>query len=181
MDNTNLLKGLISRKIILLILLGPIVLTALLLLVSAIFFNNEEAIIGYLENLNNNPDNTKLFFLAFSYAVYGLILLFFIAVIFFIFKNAGNKHKALMAHGKRDYCKIRIVENIHYKDDDGKMIEYKNVYITTPLGKGGVYRFPITEDVEEGDELFIVYHPVDPKYFNIAYKNGKTVIRKKAS
>ncbi len=132
---------------------------------------------NFLENVGSYSEEMGPIITVFFFIVYGLIFFIFFSSIFLIFRHNIKKNRALKKSGIRRFVKIEKVESERIETEDGTF-EHKNVYITTPLGAKGLFRFPIDTDVNEGDELQIVYDLSNASYFNLGYNNGKPVIKK---
>jgi len=166
-------------NMLLFLLIGTVVLTGLLLAIYIYVVANNESFFGFLESLSpGGTEQLTYYGNVFAYFIVGLIILFFVVIIFRIFRRASKKHKRLRDFGLRTFCKVYEIKIVKLTDDRGKVYEYKDAYIKTPLGKGGVYRFPISENIEEDDSLLILYDPENPEFFNLAYEKGKHVVKK---
>lgn len=177
-ENKNPYQNPDYAKIIPVVIFGTAIITGIILYGMNMLIGNEELVKKSI-NYSSLPKQAPELLVASPYILISLIVLFFAIVIFFIFLNATKKHKALMKEGMKKFITIRKVDEIETKTKYGEVERYKKVYVTTPLNKKCVFNLPIDTDVQEGDELLMIYHPTKADYFNIAYEKDNPVIKKK--
>jgi hypothetical protein len=169
-----------SYKVLAVILLFSAIITGLV--VWGVFYleEREMEVIEFMQSANTtDTEQMKYYGEILGYFLWGVIAVFFLVVITTIVLRGKKKHERLKHHGDRTYCKVLSVEKKADRDEYNEITGYyKEVKIKTPLGKGGVYRFPVDKDIEVGDSVLIVFDPNNADFFNLAKESGEAVVRK---
>lgn len=166
-----------DSKVVVFLILGCVILTSFVFMVINFFVDNQKAIEDYFVSLDPNGVSIIPVLKVSMYVVGGLILLFFAVTLFKIFHHETRKREALKGEGIRQFVTVQKVEVVR-EVGEGEVVEYLNVFVTTPLEKKCVFEFPIDEDIEAGDKVMIVYHPSNPDFFQLVSENKKSVIQK---
>jgi len=166
-----------DQKVVIFLVLGCVILTSFVFMVINFLIDNQKAIEDYFVSQKLNEASMKPLLEVPMYVVVGLILTFFAVTLSKIFHHEARKREALKGQGIRQFVTVQKVEVVR-EVGEGEVVEYLNVFVTTPLEKKCVFSFPIDEDIEAGDKVMIVYHPSNPDFFQLVSENKKRVIQK---